>query len=48
MNYRAMQGFFLSTTLVLLMILSLMALWGAFELARASWVLSQTPSADLR
>lgn len=48
MNYRAMQGFFLSTTLALLMILSLIALWGAFELARASWVLSQTPSEDLR
>ena len=48
MNYRAVQGFFLSTTLVLLMILSLMALWGVFELARASWILSQTPSADPR
>ena len=48
MNYRAVQGFFLSTTLVLLMILSLVALWGAFELARASWLLSQTQAAGLR
>lgn len=42
-----MQGFFLSTTLVVLPILSLMALWGAFELARASLILSQTPSEGL-
>jgi high-affinity Fe2+/Pb2+ permease len=47
-NHRAMQGFFLSTTLVLLMILSLMALWGVFELARASWLLSQTQAAGPR